>query len=120
MISTRSGSLPKEFSELEVWCEKWCLEGMKERNDQRHATPIDEIRDFYSAMLNRADDALEYLSALKLGDLNSEQTNLLRLLCSLAEVGPAVEWFGSERVVDGYDRHALHIREIPENVSQLG
>ena len=120
MISERSTCLPKEFSDLEIWCEKWCLAGMKERNNQRHVTPIHEIRDFYSAMLGRTEDALEYLSTLKLGELNTEQTNLLRLLCSLAEVGPAVEWFGSSQVGDAYDRHALHIREIPENVSQLG
>jgi hypothetical protein len=70
-------------------------------------------------MLKRADAALEYLSTLKLGELDTGQTNLLRLLCSLAEVGPAVEWFGASQVGDAYDRHALHIQEISENVSQV-
>jgi len=39
-------------------------------------------------------------------------------LLSLAEVGPAVEWFGESRITDGYDPQKVKlVLPIPENVS---
>jgi hypothetical protein len=119
-VSNQSVSrLPNEFSDLEVWCEAWCLAGTAARNDRRYATPIEEIRAFYEAMLPRAEAALDYLSALQLGELDNRQENLLKRFLSLAEIGPAVEWYGDSKVSDGYDPRAIPlVVEVPENLPQ--
>jgi len=114
-----AGELPEEFSELEKWCNQWCLPGTAARNNQRYASSFDEIESFYDAMMARADEALEYMSALQLGTLTRKQENLLLLLLSLAEVGPAVEWYGSAEVDDGYDPKKVPLTiELSESEAQ--
>jgi len=118
MSAVNSPRLPQEFSDLEIWCDKWCLTSFANRNKERYSTPIDEIQAFYDVMISRAEGALEYLSGIKPGELNARQENLLKLLLSLAEVGPAVEWFGESRITDGYDPQKVKlVLPIPENVS---
>ena len=69
--------------------------------------------------IKRADAALAYLSGFELGSLNREQENLLKLCLSLAEIGPAVEWYGAPEVSDGYDPKLVPlVIEVPENFSQ--
>ena len=110
MTIVNSLMLPAEFSDLEVWCDKWCLPNFKDRNDRRYETPFGEIR---------ADDALNYLSKFQLGELDLYQENLLRLMLALAEIGPAVEWFGESQVPDGYDPQKIPlVVHIPENCPQ--
>ena len=111
--------LPNEFHDLEEWCETWCLSGTAARNNQRYASSMEEITSFYKAMLERAEAALAYLSGFELGSLNREQENLLKLCLSLAEIGPAVEWYGAPEVSDGYDPKLVPlVIEVPENFSQ--
>jgi hypothetical protein len=119
MTIVTSLMLPAEFSDLEVWCDKWCLPNFKDRNDRRYETPFGEIRAFYTCMICRADDALNYLSKFQLGELDLYQENLLRLMLALAEIGPAVEWFGESQVPDGYDPQKIPlVVHIPENYPQ--
>lgn len=94
--------LPDGFAALEPYCEKWCLPDSTSRNQARIQASMEEIRDFYQAMIPVAGRALEHLAGLKLGALDDRQADLLKLLLALAEVGPAVEWFGQPRVIDGY------------------
>ena len=111
--------LPDGFRDLEKWCETWCLSGTAARNNQRYASSMEEITSFYNAMLDRADAALAYLSGFGLGSLDREQENLLKLCLSLAEIGPAVEWYGTPEVSDGYDPKLVPlVIEVPENLSQ--
>ncbi len=111
--------LPDGFRDLEKWCETWCLSGTAARNNQRYASSMEEITSFYNAMLDRADAALAYLSDFGLGSLDREQENLLKLCLSLAEIGPAVEWYGTPDVSDGYDPKLVPlVIEVPENLSQ--
>ncbi|NIP16627.1 MAG: hypothetical protein GWM88_18505 [Pseudomonadales bacterium] len=94
--------LPDGFAVLEPYCDRWCLPDSGSRNQARIEAAMDDIRDFYDAMIPLAGPALDHLSGYQLGDLEAGEANLLRLLLSLAEVGPAVEWFGQPRVIDGY------------------
>ena len=94
--------LPDGFSVLEPYCEKWCLPDSGARNQARITASMAELRDFYQVMLPLAGRALDHLTGFQLGDLEAREADLLRLLLSLAEVGPAVEWFGQPRVIDGY------------------
>lgn len=95
--------LPAEFHDLVPFCEKWCLPGSNARQAVRINTPMDEIQAFYATMVERGPAALAYLEKVPLGQLTAVEGNLLKLLLSLAEVAPAVEWFGQPRVIDGYE-----------------
>lgn len=112
-------TLPQAFSELEVFCERWCLKNSQARNAARITASMDDIRDFYDAATVRAESALTYLSALQLGELPEQDGNLLRLMLSLAEIGPAVEWFNQPRVRDGCDEsHFPLVIAIPDLEAQ--
>ena len=111
--------LPQAFSELEVFCEQWCLESSQARNAARIISSMHDIRDFYDVATLHAESALGHLSALQLGELPEEDGNLLRLMLSLAEIGPAVEWFNQPRVRDGCDEsHFPLVIAIPDLEAQ--
>jgi hypothetical protein len=56
---------------------------------------------------------------LQLGELDSAEERLLKLMLSLAEIGPSVEWYQQNAVVDGFepDRFKLTV-QLPDNVAQ--
>lgn len=95
--------LPAGFETLAVWIPDWVLPDLKARAARRQSAPFSEIRAFYDALLPEAPRALAFLGNCTLGKLDRPSENLLKLLLSLAEVGPAVEWYGQGRVVDGFE-----------------
>ncbi|MCZ6710885.1 MAG: hypothetical protein O7B25_11025 [Gammaproteobacteria bacterium] len=95
--------LPASFADLAPLCADWCLADSNARSAARVAASMDEIRSFYDALVPHAEKALSYLSDKQLGQLDAADSNLLKLLLALAEIGPAVEWFGQPRVIDGYE-----------------
>jgi hypothetical protein len=100
---TGSLPLPEAFSQLQPFCRRWCLADSNARSAARVAASMIAITEFYDAITLHAESALEYLSHKQLGQLGEADGNLLKLLLSLAEIGPAVEWFGQPRVIDGYE-----------------
>ncbi len=98
---TAGFELPAGYETLEPFAAVWALGGSGERTAARHTRSIQEIRAFYEAMIDIAPKALEDLSQRKLGELTPPWECLLKLLLSLAEVGPAVEWYDQPNVVDG-------------------
>ena len=100
---TQPFALPSDFAELARFGSRWCLANANARSAARVSASMEEIRDFYDTFTNHAERALTYLSDKQLGELSEPDANLLKLLLSLAEIGPAVEWFGQPRVIDGYE-----------------
>jgi hypothetical protein len=99
---TRS-QLPKGFAALECWLDDWVLPDSSARLDKRMRSSLDELRAFYDSMLPHADAALAYLSQRQLGELDEAAERLLKLMLSLAEVGPAIEWYGTGNYPDAFD-----------------
>ena len=85
-------TLPPEFADLEQFS-GWALNAESERMQKRLASSMDEITQFYSAMLARVDDALTYLNDYPLADLDPAQQRLMNMTLSLAEVWVAVELY---------------------------
>ena len=54
---------------------------------------MEDIQGFYSAMLERIEDALEYLNGFSLDELPEPEQRLLNMTLSLAEVWVAVELY---------------------------
>ena len=111
--------LPKGFKSLEKWIDMWVLADSQARTEQRHAVDYQDIKAFYDDMLSKADKALAYLQKKQLGELEASEERLLKLMLSLAEIGPSVEWYQQNAVVDGFEPSRFKLTEqIPDNAAQ--
>lgn len=95
--------LPSAFAELERFAETWCLPTETERFDQRLASTIGELRQFYDAFFPRLEDAIEHCDKFALDELPEDALNLLHLIYSLVMVAMAVEIMGQPTPVDAAD-----------------
>ncbi len=94
--------LPEPFQDLERFME-WVLPTERERHARRYAATMDEIREFYDAMKPRMDEVITYLNKFPLDDLPEDANRLFLMGLSLMEISNAVELFGRQRAVEGYD-----------------
>ena len=93
--------LPKQFEDLEPFA-GWALPDEVSRARRRASSPMAEIQAFYDALLPRMEAVLGYLNAHPLNELSPEAERLMNMVLSLAEIGPAVEFFGEPSVIDGF------------------
>ncbi len=106
--------LPPEFSYLEPFVEKWCLEIEAERYAARLSSTMDEIQAFYDALLPRAEEAITYLEKFPLDDLPDDANRLLQLLYSLIMVSyPAEIWRQPGMPDCGASSFELKIEPVP-------
>lgn len=111
--------LPEGFAMLEPFIDDWVLPDSRARSHRRQSTAYTDIERFYQAILPHAPAALALLSERQLGELTDAEERLLKLLLSLAEIGPAVEWYQSPQVLDGFPAEHFTLREqIPDNQAQ--
>lgn len=114
-----SAKLPAGFEALEPYVAAWVLPDAVARMAKRQASAIEDIRAFYDAILPFGEAALAYLRGFQLGTLLPEGERLLKLMLALAEIAPAVEWYDSPRVTDGFDvRRIRYLRQIPDSAAQ--
>ena len=95
--------LPAPFSKLEPFVDQWALGTERERNHARLTSTMEEIQEFYDAMLSQINEALAYLDRFPLGDMPEDAQMLFNLTLSLAEVSNSVERFGEPAVPNGFD-----------------
>jgi hypothetical protein len=88
---------------------------MMARTRKRHASSMAESTAFYSAMQPRLQEILAHLSDIPYDDaLPGEETRLLGLALSLAEITTSVEWYNQPAVVDGFDPERFElVAELP-------
>lgn len=97
MIATAENRLPRGFEELEPFVDHWGGETTQARLNARCSLEMDAIREFYDAMVSRAEEALAYLEKLPMDDLPPEARRLLALVLALAQAHVAVEIHGAPR-----------------------
>jgi hypothetical protein len=106
MEESGSGSgnqLPEQFKDLQQLVDGgWALPTERERNMKRLSSPMTEIKGLYDALLGRIDDIVAYLNQFPLDNMPEAARTLLNLTLSLAEVAPAVEFYGQPEVVYGF------------------
>ena len=93
-------SLPEEFSDLEAYVEKWDLPDYNTRYAARLASSLDELRIFYAAMRERAEDIKHYLDRKSFDRYSEADRRLARLMFAVSVVGPAVDIYSSPVVPD--------------------
>lgn len=114
-----SAALPPGFTALECFVGDWVLPDAAARMARRQASRIEDIKTFYDAMLPMGEAALAWLRDFDLGTLPPEGERLLKLMLALAEVAPAVEWYGAPRVYDGFPVERIrYLRQIPDTAAQ--
>jgi len=98
MKSSTENLLPDGFGDLEKFVSYWAVKGINERRFQRCDAPFDEIKRFYDAMYERADEAMDYLSQFNLSEMPEKEQKLLHLVLSLVQASMAVEIHNESRV----------------------
>jgi hypothetical protein len=115
----KATSLPAGFESLEPFVAAWVLPDASARMAKRQSSAYEEIRCFYDALIPLGEKALEYLRGFQLGSLPPQGERLLKLMLSLAEVGPAVEWYKDPKVYDGFEVARIHyVKQISDTSPQ--
>jgi hypothetical protein len=107
--------LPAGFGQLSTFVERWALPSTVARMRERDAATMDDIQKFYNHVTPYLQAALEHLKSVPYtDDMNAANRNLLNLCLSIAEIAPAVEWYGQPQVIDGYAGSVLTLTsELP-------
>ena len=106
--------LPPGFSDLEPFVADWCLDSEPERYAKRLSSTMDEIQEFYDAVMPRVGDAIAYLEKFPLDELPEDAWRLLKLLYSLILMSFAVEIWKQPYIPDtGTAQFELRIDPIP-------
>jgi hypothetical protein len=92
--------LPSEFGDLEPFAIRWSLASEGERWAERHASTIEDMREFYEAVFPRYDAVLACCERFPLDDLPPDARNLLYLLFSFVMVSFPVEVWDGPRIPD--------------------
>ena len=95
------GTLPDQFADLEPFVADWSLAEERARNHKRLSSSMEELRAFYDAICPRMETILAYLQQFSPDAMPEEVRRLFFLTLSLAEIAPAVEFFGQPGVIDG-------------------
>jgi hypothetical protein len=95
--------LPEAFAALQPFVALWTLDTETERNIQRHAQSMDAIRLFADSMMQHMEALIAFVNRKPMAEFDEVDATLLKLLLSLAEVAPAVEFYGQQEVVYGFD-----------------
>lgn len=106
--------LPAAFAELECFID-FALPTEKERYLKRLSTSMEELAEFYNAVLARAEEARDYLDKFELDAdvMPLEAQRLLWMLFSLISAYYAVEVFGQQRVPDTESAYMQRVGEPP-------
>jgi hypothetical protein len=107
-VNTR---FPPEFADLERFADTWCLATETERFEQRLASTMPAMQEFYDAFFPRLEEAMEYCDKHPLDDLPQEVVNLLMLIYSLINVAMAIEIFHQPRTIDAADAVLTRVSE---------
>ena len=106
--------LPPGFSDLEPFVADWCLDSEPERYAKRLSSTMEEIQEFYDAVMPRAGEAIAYLEKFPLDELPEDAWRLLKLLYSLILMSFAVEIWKQPYIPDtGTAQFELKIEPVP-------
>jgi hypothetical protein len=110
-----AGALPPAFAQLAPFVPLWSLSTSSARNARRLQSTMAEITTFYTAILARKDEMIEYLNQRPLSGLAEADRNLYYLLLSAGETAPAVEFFKSPEATSSFPgKRFVAVNERPD------
>jgi hypothetical protein len=113
MAGSHQPALPERFRDLEEWARAWAIEREIDRTEKRLTSSMPQIEAFYAAVMPRMDEILVYLNDFPLENMPDSEARLLWLTLSLAEIAPAMHFYGQPTVVDGFDVHSFRSFDVP-------
>ena len=104
-----SPRLPSAFHDLEPLLDEWAIDTTAARVEKRLQSTIEQLDGFYRQLAPRAAAVLEHLKTVSLDDISLPDAHLLRLMLTLAEVSPAIEWYGRPDGAVGLDTRRVKL-----------
>ena len=96
--SVNTSALPEGFEDLLPFVDKWAKDTIEARMTVRAESTMEDIRQFYEAILLRADEAMMLIDQYPLNDLPDDVACLCKLVLALGPCAMAVEVIGQPRV----------------------
>ena len=88
---SRNTPLPPEFADLSPFVKDWALPTEEARYFKLLATPIEELRPFFDAMLPRSEAIVEYLKRFPLDGMPADARLLYDLMVTFVESAHPIE-----------------------------
>lgn len=95
-------ALPEAFGGLAPFV-GWALEPERARTEKREAASMEEVRDFYDAMMLRMGEVIAYLDDQDGSGAPAQAHRLFLMSLSLVEVAPLVEMYKRRESVHACD-----------------
>jgi len=105
--------LPAGFEDLEPFVDRWCLQETQQRHVRRETASMQDIRQFYDAMLAKAPAAIAILDGKPFDGLADDERRLMYLLLALGHVAVAVEVHGQPRAPHTPYPHRVRLTQPP-------
>ena len=102
-------TLPAGFDDLERYVAGWSLDSELLRNRKRISSTMEEITEFYKALIARMSEITKHLDQHPVDQLPPAETRLLNLALMFMEVSPAVELFHQPTVPDAFPMERFEI-----------
>lgn len=99
--------LPAGFEDLHRFAAKWALPTERQRNAERLASSMEEIREFYDVMAPRMDAAVEHVNQFTMDAMPAPSRRLFDLAMAFMEISHAVEVWGSPDIDDAFPADRL-------------
>jgi hypothetical protein len=106
-----SSLLPEQFQDLAGYASIWALSTEAARHRRRCESRIEELADFYNAMLPRMDEVIGYLNQFPLGGMPEDALRLYYVALSFMEVSLSVELTGEPDEAVAFQPGRLEILE---------
>jgi hypothetical protein len=107
--------LPAGFEDLERFVEEWCRPQTQQRHTCRETASMEDIRQFYDAMLAQAPAAIAFLDGKPFDRLADDELRLMYLLLALGHVAVAVEVHGQPRAPHTPYPHRVRLTQPPRH-----
>jgi hypothetical protein len=108
-------SMPAGFEDLEPFVDQWCLQETQQRHACRETASMEDIRQFYDAMLAKAPAAIAFLDGKAFDGLADDERRLMYLLLALGHVAVAVEVHGQPRAPHTPYPHRVRLTQPPRH-----
>jgi hypothetical protein len=88
-----TATLPKDFSVLQPFVQKWALPTEYERGVERRRSTPTELKAFYDAILPLVPQILKRADKYPIGKIEGVDRDLFYMAMSLVEIAPHIEFY---------------------------
>lgn len=101
--------LPTAFADLERFVADWSIRDEPGRNLKRIHSTMDQLREFYDAVLPQMEPIVEHLRPKPLGAMDAQDERLFYLAMMLMEAAPALEIYHDPDVPNSFEPERFKI-----------